>query len=163
MSGDPAQKLDQVGRPLDGTEARELLGRVIASESFRKSPRLRELLTYLCECAIRAPLSQIPAQQIGEAVFGRPPHYDSAADTIVRVQVSQLRKRLEHYFLTEGASEPLVLEIPRGSYNAVFHPRPADAVPVERTPEFELHPADVAPLPAKDRRMTILLAAVVML
>jgi hypothetical protein len=130
MSGDPAQKLNQV---LDGSEARELLERVVASESFRKSPRLRELLTYLCECAIRDPLSQITEQQIGEAVFGRPPHYDSAADTIVRVQVSQLRKRLEHYFLSDGREEAAIVDIPRGSYTPIF--RRIQAAPPEAAPE----------------------------
>ncbi|MGA2327363.1 MAG: hypothetical protein ABSH05_13855 [Bryobacteraceae bacterium] len=62
----------------------------------------------------------ISEHQIGVAVFGRPAGYDSVADTIVRVQVSQLRRRLEHYFLTHGQNEPAVMEIPGGPYVPVF-------------------------------------------
>jgi hypothetical protein len=102
-------------------QARALVERIAASSTFQRSPRLRELLQYISECALRHPPTSLTEQQIGIAIFHRPPQYDSSSDTIVRVQMSQLRKRLEHYYLTEGQGEPAVIEIPRGSYNAVFH------------------------------------------
>ena len=40
------------------------------------------------------------------------------ADTVVRVQASHLRRRLEQYFATSGAAETLVVEIPRGELHA---------------------------------------------
>src|SRR5262249_31153698 len=54
--------------------------------------------------------------------------YDTSDDTIVCVQISQLRRRLEHYFLSEGAAEPIVIDLPKRSYAPVFrlrqHPMP---------------------------------------
>src|SRR5437588_349196 len=47
---------------------RTLLRRVAASESFAKSPRLRELLIYLTESALRNPSSALSEQQVGGSV-----------------------------------------------------------------------------------------------
>jgi hypothetical protein len=146
------------------SEAKSLCDRIVTSAGFQRSSRLRELLQFIVQCSIDHPGKPLSEQQIGVAVFRRPPQYDSTSDTIVRVQVSQLRKRLEHYYLTEGVAEPLILEIPRGSYNAVFHVRQADAAPVdEGRVELEPERADVAPVPVSDRRLRLLLGAVVML
>ena len=49
-------------------------------------------------------------------MFGRSPGYDTAQDNLVRVQASQLRKKLQQYFAAEGRDEPVVIEIPKGSY-----------------------------------------------
>ena len=41
----------------------------------------------------------------------------------MRVTASQARKKLEQYFAADGASEPVVLEIPKGQYTPVFRER----------------------------------------
>lgn len=56
-------------------------------------------------------------------VLGRPPDYDTSHDTLVRVHVSQLRRKLQEYFTADGRDEPLVIDIPKGSYVPVFRPR----------------------------------------
>ncbi len=48
-------------------------------------------------------------------------------DNIVRVNATELRKRLESYFATDGADEVCVLEIPRGGYSPVFSRRKVSA------------------------------------
>jgi hypothetical protein len=104
-------------------EARKLLiERVATSRYISKSARLRDLLLFLGERAIDG-TSEIHEQEIGHKVFGRPADYDTGSDNIVRVHASMLRKRLEQYFLGEGAHEPWILEIPRGNYLAVFRER----------------------------------------
>jgi hypothetical protein len=46
------------------------------------------------------------------------------------VHASLLRKRLAEHFQTEGISEPLVVEIPRGNYAPIFRKRdPLPAIP----------------------------------
>jgi len=101
----------------------ELVERVSSSTALKNSPRLLQLFRYLCERAFRAPHDIISEQQVGVDVFGREPGYNSDGDTIVRTQISQLRKRLLQYFLSEGSEEPLTIEIPIGSYLPVFQPR----------------------------------------
>ena len=101
--------------------------RVLASATFRRSPRTCELLAYLCRHAIRGDGSAMTEHQIAVDFYRRKPGYNSSEDTIVRVQISQLRKKLQYYFLSEGRQDPIVITIPAGSYLPGFHAREADA------------------------------------
>jgi hypothetical protein len=104
-------------------ECWELIERIRDSQKFKRAERLRELLLYIATQSIKRGVSAIPEQEIGGAVFGRSSDYDTSLDNIVRVNASELRKRLEHYFENEGAQETLVVEIPRGAYIPVFYRR----------------------------------------
>lgn len=112
------------------TEARwALLQRVVASPQLRRAARMREFLLFVGQRALKEGPDQIHEQEIGCEVFGRPLGYDTSVDNIVRVNATDLRKRIEEYFATDGASEPLIFEIPRGSYKPVFRARATEAVP----------------------------------
>lgn len=102
---------------------RALVERVVAGSALKNSPRLQELLQYLCDCALNGSDAPVKEHQIGTAVFGRTPGYDTNQDTIVRVCVSKLRKQLQQHFLSEGLHEPIILDIPKGSYTPRFQPR----------------------------------------
>jgi hypothetical protein len=117
--------VDKEGVPRSGAgdARRELMQRVRG----HLSPRLEQLFTYLCERALRDPGEHVTEEQIGVAVFQRTEGYDTGTDTIVRVQVSQLRRKLEHHFLAEGRHEPLMITLPKGTYTPVFVPREAQA------------------------------------
>ncbi len=113
-----------VGRAaLAGDPSWKLVQRISASSSFQKSPRLQELLLYICERALLNRPEDLREQLIGCRVFLRRPDYSSGEDNIVRVEVRRLRKRLEDYFNSEGRDEPIVISIPKGSYVPVFQPR----------------------------------------
>ena len=101
-------------------ERRALIDRVARSPQFARSARLRDFLLYVGHESLKAGVAEIPEQVIGVHVFGRSPSYDRSQDNIVRVNASELRKRIETYFSTEGAAEPLVFAIPRGGYKPVF-------------------------------------------
>jgi len=93
----------------------------------------------LGERAHQEPNCALHEQEIGVEVFGRPREYDTSQDTLVRVHVSQLRKKLHEYFALDGRDEPLVIDIPKGSYLPVFRPR-AEVFP-EGRPEKPARPA----------------------
>lgn len=99
---------------------RDLLRRVAASTHFQRTARLRDFLTYVAEKSLADPTAEIHEPEIAEHVFGRDP--GSADDTIVRVHATQLRRRLEQYFAAVPG-EPIVIEIPKGNYAALFKPR----------------------------------------
>ncbi len=101
----------------------QLVQRVAASTAFQKSHRQRDFLLYVCERALRNPGSIVHEQELGRAVFGKSLDFDGSQDTLVRVQASQLRKRLQQYFSSEGSAEPTIIEIPKGSYMPVFRQR----------------------------------------
>jgi hypothetical protein len=92
-----------------------LVRRIKESYPLNKAPRSRVLFEYLCAHALNHPDVPLGEQQIGIEVFGREPGY-SNEDTIVRVQVSQLRRRLKEYFLAAGEDEPITIEISPGHY-----------------------------------------------
>lgn len=101
----------------------ELVKRIAASSSFQKSARLRDFLLYVCDRALKNRTDEITVQQIGWKVFGRRPDYNPSEDNIVRVEASQLRKRLDSYFAGEGRNEPVVIVIPKGTYVPRFERR----------------------------------------
>jgi hypothetical protein len=105
-----------------------LVLRVASSRNFKSSPRLRDLLLYVAECAIRDAPQDATEQQIGMKVFGRPPGYNSSEDSIVRSHARLLRQKLAAYFETEGADEELRIDVPKGHYLLVFTLRPSPVI-----------------------------------
>lgn len=124
-------------------ERRALIERVARSEQFSRSARLRDFLLYVGKQSLKDSCQDIHEQEIGHKVFGRPASYDRSQDNIVRVNATELRKRIESYFASVGAHEPLILDIPRGSYKPVFRRRqPAGAdLPPPLLEEFPLAPS----------------------
>src|SRR5260370_37838539 len=126
-------------------ERRALIERVAASVYFGRWARLRDLLLYVGGQSLKDGCQEINEQEIGSKVFGRPSSYDRSQDNIVRVNATELRKRIELYFASEGAHESLVLEIPRGGYKPIFHRRLAQTQDrLALTPKMPLE----APAPA---------------
>jgi hypothetical protein len=101
-----------------------LVERIAASSQLKRSTRLRDLLLFVCRRHLKEGCNQLHEQEIGIEVFDRPATYDTNVDNIVRANVSELRKRIEAYFESEGRDESLLLGIPRGSYVPVFRFRP---------------------------------------
>lgn len=99
---------------------RELVNRIVASQTFVKSQRLCSFLRFVSEMSLQGRDEEISELTIGEAVFNRSPDYDPSIDSIVRSHASRLRQRLERYFLEEGVDEIMRLSIPRGGYIPVF-------------------------------------------
>jgi hypothetical protein len=140
-----------------GTEVDErlaLLDRVSRSPQLRRALRLRELLLYIGRQSVANGRTNLHEQEIGCAVFGRPAHYDTSQDNIVRVNATELRKRLENYFATDGAHEAWVLEIPRGGYSPVFSRRAASVLTTPQSSNghesVSVEPLAVLEAPAPD-------------
>ena len=53
-------------------------------------------------------------------MFERGPDFDPRLDTIVRVEAIKLRERLKDYYRVEGATDPVVIELPKGSYTPLI-------------------------------------------
>src|ERR1700691_667024 len=93
-------------------QRRALIERVAASEQFSRSARLRDFLLYVGRQSLKEGCPEIHELEIGARVFGRADSYDRSADNIVRVNATELRKRIEAYFALDGAKETLIFEIP---------------------------------------------------
>lgn len=135
----------RLNRLPDPGECSALLERIAAGAQLKRSARLQELLFYIGKRYLRDTSDPVHEQEIGVQVFKRPDSYDTSLDNIVRTNVSDLRKRIEAYFQTEGLREPLIVEIPRGGYTPIFRYRVAETEPAASIPVENPATAIVAP------------------
>ncbi|MES2220235.1 MAG: hypothetical protein V4587_04630 [Acidobacteriota bacterium] len=131
-------------RAWESTDPRwELLQRIASSQLLRSSSRLRDFLLYVGECAIRDVPEEATEQQIGIHVFGRAPGYNSSEDSIVRTHARLLRQKLAEYFSAEGATEPIIVEIPKGHYLPIFRPAESKVPPAILPGTIKMHAAEL--------------------
>lgn len=111
-----------LGSVVEHDRIRAELNRILASESFRRSKRRRDLLRWAVERALTS--GEPPKEfEIALEVYGKPPSWDSRLDPVVRVEFGRLRKDIERYYETEGAGDPLRISFPNRGYAPVFAPR----------------------------------------
>src|SRR4051794_14968469 len=102
---------DDLGPSTD--EVRASLARLLASPAFQASPRRRKFLDYIVEQILAGAASRLKAFDIAVAVLGRDGSFDPQSDPIVRLEARRLRRDLEHYYLTDGGSDPVRITIPK--------------------------------------------------
>lgn len=107
---------DQIDAQISDEEIRNQTERILASSSFKNSKRHTRFLRYIVEKTLSGESEGIKERSIGIEVFDRPADYDVSNDAIVRVAAGEIRKRLAQYYLHEGASDEIALDLPSGSY-----------------------------------------------
>jgi hypothetical protein len=114
-------------RPSDGAvdlaRQRAELAAILESETFRRSPKVSRLLSYLCDKYFRGEAEEIGEYGIAVDVLGRGTQFDPQVDAIVRVDTHHLRKRLTQYYAAEGQHHEVQIVIPGGQYTPKFVPR----------------------------------------
>jgi hypothetical protein len=105
----------------------EQINRLVSSQALHGSESLCKLLRYLAKHAVDHPGTPIKEFQIATEVFGRSPDFDPQLDSMVRVQAGRLRSKLTEYYSSDGLEDPLVVELPKGTYVLSYHPRNATA------------------------------------
>lgn len=99
------------------------IDKITGSNVLHGSESLCKLLRYLSKHSLEKPGVHLKEYQIATEVFGRPPDFDPQADSTIRVQAGRLRGKLSEYYSSEGSEDPVVVELPRGSYVLQFHHR----------------------------------------
>src|SRR5580693_324387 len=110
---------DQVD-PARRTKERAALQAVLTSGAFGGRVRLANLLQYICEKYFEGNTDAIKEYSIATDVFGRSPSFDQATDSIVRVEVFRLRKKLREFYESEGADQPIEIVVATGHYRPEF-------------------------------------------
>jgi len=78
------------------------------------------LLSYVVEESIKGNAESLKERSIGIQVFKRDPAYDTNADPVVRVAISEIRKKLAQYYYEPANQGQVRIEVPTGSYAPVF-------------------------------------------
>jgi hypothetical protein len=99
---------------------------IIKSHSLRGSESLCKLLQYLAKQSLYHPEAPLKEYQIATEVYGRPADFDPQSDSTIRVQAGRLRLKLAEYYASEGAADPIIVKIPKGSYHLTFEARAVD-------------------------------------
>lgn len=99
---------------------RAALEQVLASREFVLSERLSRFLRFVVEKQLKGETDSIKEAVIGSMVFDRPPGYDPKVEPIVRVEAYRLRGKLKAYYENSGKTDPIRIELPKGSYVPVF-------------------------------------------
>ena len=103
----------------DAVRIREALGDVLLGAPFRNTRQCQSFLKYIVEHTLAGENDLLRERVIGTEVFGRSPAYEPADDPVVRVRAAEVRKRLAQYYQNR-ADTPVQIDIPLGSYRAVF-------------------------------------------
>src|SRR5947207_15001368 len=85
-----------------------------------RAPALAKLLKYLCEKTFEGRVHEIKEFSIATEVYGRSDNFGEKRDSVVRVEMSRLRKRLVSYYADEGMQQALRIVIPSGTYAPEF-------------------------------------------
>ncbi len=125
------------------------LDRILRSPWFLHSERLSRFLRFVVEQTLRGHAGDLKESVLAVEVFDRPPTYDSRVHSIVRVEASRLREKLQRYYQTEGLDAEVRIELRKGSYVPLFRER--DPTPIR--------PA-LVPSPAGKRPQVVPAAAI---
>lgn len=93
---------------------------IIHSGIFQRAPNLACILRYVCDRYFEGEGEQIKEYNIAVEALGRAPSFDQKKDSIVRVEIHRLRKRLAAYYKGPGCAHAVHIVIPSGQYAPQF-------------------------------------------
>jgi hypothetical protein len=99
------------------------IDRLVKSHALHGSESLCKLLRYLATHALTYPGVSPKEYEIATEVFHRPADFDPQLDSTIRVQAGRLRLKLAEYYGSEGADDPILVDLPKGGYLLSFHHR----------------------------------------
>ncbi len=142
IKGETAPGIDEItssngeipNRPTNEEERAELAA-VLATEAFKRSPKLSRLLSYLCDKYFTGEGNGLKEYSIAVEVLGRDSEFDPQLDAAVRVDTHYLRKRLKDYYASEARDHRVQIVIPKGQYIPQFLLRAESVSPQTQPPE----------------------------
>ncbi|MBG6174094.1 hypothetical protein IWQ55_001655 [Labrenzia sp. EL_208] len=116
----PAPNSDASVLPCNERQARSALTDALESAEFRSAPQLRSFLEFVVHASLENKHEKIKGYTIAVEALGRATDFNPVTDPIVRVEAARLRRRLTKYYEGSGASSPVRITIPKGSYAPAF-------------------------------------------
>ena len=104
-----------VGAPeTDAVKAQ--LDRVLSSHEFAQSLRMQRFLRFIVDEALAGNSDRLKEYPIAMDVFDRDDSFDPQTSSLVRVEESRLRSKLDKYNAMEGRLDPIRITLPAGGY-----------------------------------------------
>jgi hypothetical protein len=106
------------------SKIQQALKDLLASPALRSTQQCQHLLQYIVDHTLTGELALLRERVIGKEVFDRRPDYEPGEDPVVRLRAVDLRKRLAIYYQSLPGSPNVRIDVPPGSYKAVFTWKP---------------------------------------
>ena len=100
----------------DQKAIREQLVSILSSGPFHQSQRRQRFLEYLVNETLAGRGERLKAYNVALEVFERPETFDPTVDPLVRIEAARLREKLREYYGTEGQSDAIHIDLPKGTY-----------------------------------------------
>ena len=94
--------------------------RILEHASFRNSPTLSGFLKFIISETVQGRQQQIKEYTIALNVLNRSRDFKPQEDAVVRIHAGRLRRALTDYYITQGINDPIIIQIPKGSYVPEF-------------------------------------------
>jgi tetratricopeptide (TPR) repeat protein len=96
------------------------LEQILTNRRFASAERNANFLRYVVNAAIEGKRDELKEVVIAMEIYGRSTDYDPKIDSIVRVEATRLRSKLQSYYEHEGSEDPVRITVPKGSYVPCF-------------------------------------------
>jgi hypothetical protein len=106
--------------PSPTVRVREQLDKILASPAFANAERMRRYLRFIVEHAISSPNEPLKEMTVGMALYAGKGEFDPRTTAVVRVDATRLRAKLLEYYSSHGAADPMIIDLPKGSYTPIF-------------------------------------------
>jgi hypothetical protein len=96
------------------------LKKILAGRVFHGAEVLKSFLEFVVGKSLEGLEGEVKEYTIATEVFGRSDSYDPRIDSLVRVQATRLRSKLEEYYASEGRNDRVYIDLPKGHYIPAF-------------------------------------------
>src|SRR5262245_59644796 len=100
----------------DRKAIREQLDRLLHSGPLPQPHRRQRFLEYLVNETLAGRSDRLKGYNVALEVFDRPETFDPIVDPVVRIEAARLREKLREYYEADGQSDPIRIELPKGTY-----------------------------------------------
>ena len=124
---------------------RKQLLKILSSYEFKNSQVLSRFLQFVVEEFLAERPNEIKEYTIGVRALGRSADFNPQTDAVVRIHAGRLRRILHEYYHATGLHDPILIDIPKGSYVPVFKVLNVDNPVVNKTNDVSLLKEEVSP------------------
>jgi len=107
-------------KPFSAEEVNLQAQRILDHVTFRNSPTLSSFLKFVISETVQGRERQIKEYVIAMNVLNRSRDFKPNEDAVVRIHAGRLRRALNEYYITNGINDPIIIQIPKGSYVPEF-------------------------------------------
>ena len=118
--------MKRTATPLSPYMIKQQLQKLLKQEEFKKSPVLTRFLELVVLTKLAGREHEIKGYTIAVKALGRPACFNSQLDAIVRIHAGRLRVVLDRYYDGTGKYDPVIFNIPKGTYVPQFQTNNGD-------------------------------------